>query len=128
MVSPEMVVVLTAMAVWLGVIKLPEISRGQPSALGLADFQSDGLFLRVDAKPPSMFIEVDPASWAKIDAGRRLALTEMVGDVLAANGYSGALLKTGRNRPLAQWLRGQGAALIDSDETASSSSNVTFVP
>jgi len=124
---------LLCMAIWLGAVKLPQISRTELPALSLADFQGGGIFLRVDAKPPSMFMEVDMAAWNNLDAAKRLTLVEMTGDILAANGYTGVLLRTERNRPLAQWLQGRGATLIESDETAfapaqASGPDATFIP
>ena len=53
---------LLAMAIWLGAVKLPQISRTELPVLSLADFQGGGIFLRVDAKPPSMFMEVEMAA------------------------------------------------------------------
>lgn len=124
---------LLVMAVWLGAVKLPQISRIGPPSLALEDFHGNGIFLDVDAKPPSLFMKVDAAAWRELDAGKRLALVEMAGDVLAANGYSGALFMTGRNRPLAQWLKEGGATIIETEETSAigmqpGGSNAAFVP
>jgi hypothetical protein len=110
---------LLSLALWLGAVKLPQVSRMEPHLLTLTDFQGGGIFLRVDAKPPSLFMEVDAAAWSRLNAANRLKLIETTGSVLAANGYTGVLLRTERNRPLAQWLRGRGATLIESDEAAS---------
>jgi hypothetical protein len=110
---------LLCLALWLGAVKLPEISRTEPPMLGLADLQGSGIFTGIDPKPPSLFVEVDPEAWFGIDPGKRLTLIEMTGNVLEAKGYSGALFRTGRRRPLAQWLKARGAILIESDEAAS---------
>jgi hypothetical protein len=124
---------LLSMALWLGAVKLPQISRIEPHQLTLADFKGGEIFLRVDAKPPSLFMEVDAAAWNRLNAANRLKLIETTGSVLAANGYTGVLLRTERNRPLAQWLRGRGATLIESDEAASAPAqpagpDTTFIP
>ena len=124
---------LLTMALWLGAFKLPQLIRSEPPRLALSDFDSGGTFTRVDAKPPSLYIEVDAEAWAGLDAEARLALVEMTGDTLAANGYSGALLRTAKNRPLAQWSERRGAVLIDAEEQASSAwqaggSDAPFIP
>jgi hypothetical protein len=111
---------LLALAVWLGAIKLPQVSRHEPVILGLADFPGDAIFVRADAKPPSLYLEVDAKAWSGIDAEAKMTMVEAVGDVLEANGYSGALLRTAKNRPLAQWIAGRGASLLESDEAGAS--------
>jgi hypothetical protein len=112
---------LLVMAVWLGAVVLPQAIRSEPPTISLADLNGSGIFTRVEAKPPSLFIEVDMAMWDELDAEARLTLVEMTGHVLAENGYSGALLRTARGRPLAQWLEKRGAVLIETEETSSSS-------
>lgn len=104
------------LAIWLGAIKLPQLIKMEPAVLTKADFPQAALFLDVTAKPPSVFIEVDGAAWREMDEHRRIALVEMTGEVLESGGYSGALLRTERGRPLAQWMKSGGATLIETTE------------
>jgi hypothetical protein len=124
---------LIALAAWLGAIKLPQVAVNEPPLLGLTDLQGEGIFLQADAKPPSLYLEVDAAAWSELSAEAQMGIVESVGDLLAANGYSGALLRSAKKRPLAQWLQGRGAALLESDEAAAAAGRpggpgVTFVP
>jgi hypothetical protein len=109
------------LAIWLGAVKLPQIIRMEPAALTKADFPQAAVFLDVTAKPPSVFIEVDGAAWREMDERRRIALVEMTGEVLESGGYSGALLRTERGRPLAQWMKSGGAILIETTESTGES-------
>jgi hypothetical protein len=115
------------LAIWLGAVKLPQLIAIEPPALTKSDFPQAAAFLEVRAKLPSVFIEVDAAAWREMDEPRRIALVEMTGEVLDNSGYSGALLRTERGRPLAQWMRSGGAVLIEETESAGETTQA-FVP
>jgi hypothetical protein len=68
-----------------------------------------------------------------MDRDGKLTLLEMAGEVLETGGYSGALLRTERGRPVAQWMKSGGAALIETTESAGETAqpiaaDAVFVP
>jgi hypothetical protein len=121
------------LAIWLGAVKLPQIIKIELPILTKADFPQAAAFLKVEAKPPSVFIDVDAVAWRAMDESKKIALVEMTGEVLAAGEYAGALLRTERGKPLAQWMSSRGAVLLKEIESAGllpeqPGTDATFIP
>jgi len=62
---------------------------------------------------PSLYVDIDEAAWAELPHVHKWRQVEQVAELAGPKGYDGVLLRTEGGRPLAQWLRGRGIALID---------------
>jgi hypothetical protein len=107
---------VTAM-IWLGFVKLPEhLATGAP-VLSAGDFPRTDGFLNVEARPPSLYVTVDGQVWNALTEEERRHLVRTVSSVLLTSGYTGVLVKTAEDRPVAQWLMHNGVTLIEKDES-----------
>ncbi len=70
----------------------------------------------VEARPPSLYVTVETATWAEMNADDRTRLIGEVGKVIEPNGYQGARIQSDTGKPLARWLRTRGAMLIVHNE------------
>ena len=105
-----------AVAVWLGFVKLPEHFRTPLPVLAVKDFpRSDG-FLEIEARPPSLYVTLDSATWSALGREQRTRLVRTASSVLLTNEYTGAWMRTEDGRPVAQWLSGSGVQLLEEDE------------
>lgn len=103
-------------AVWLGFVKLPERFRTSLPVLAVKDFpRSDG-FLEMEARPPSLYVTLDSATWSALGRDERTRLVRTASSVLLTNDYTGAWMRTEDGRPVAQWLSGRGVQLLEEDE------------
>lgn len=107
-----------ALAAWGGIALPPllEQPRLVPIGRDALQFRTAERIASVTAFPPSLYLEVEAETWEGMSEIERLTMIEEVGHVCTTHGYSGALLRDPRGRPLAQWLRTRGARLIRRDE------------
>jgi len=106
------IALVLALAIWLGLFVMPRFSGPAIEPLTISDFDDSIGLSDVEARPPSMFVQVDRDRWRSLDEAGRLAVVEDVAHVLARKNYTGALFETGEGRPVAQWLRDRGTQLI----------------
>ena len=114
----ELLVACLAIAVagWLGFVKLPEHFKPPLHVLAVKDFpRSDG-FLEIEARPPSLYITLDSATWSALSRDERLHQVRTVSSVLLTNDYTGVWLRNEEGRPVAQWLLGSGVQLLEQNE------------
>jgi hypothetical protein len=69
--------------------------------------------LQVRDRWPSMFVTVDAEAWEEMSETGRLDLVRNLAGQLGTKRYEGALITAPDGRPVAQWLRGGGASLLD---------------
>ena len=85
--------------------EMPRIEKSQlPASPAIAG---------VVARPPSLFVTVDPPSWSGLPAEDRTRLVVEVGKVALQLGYTGAVLQDPAGRSVAQWMQKTGVRLLD---------------
>jgi hypothetical protein len=110
-VKPMSAVAVVLAIVW-AVVVLPRLGRTRLPVLEESQLPSSAAFTEVVARPPSLYITVDPAAWGRLPEGDRLQLLADVGRTAEEAGYNGALLRDAGGQPVGQWLRKTGVQLI----------------
>jgi len=97
---------------WLFVVKLPaRVGVAPPRPLTLKEL-ADPAILRVEARPPSLYVELASRVWTRYEEAERRGLLERASVILLTGGYAGALFRTDDGRPVARWLSDRGIELI----------------
>lgn len=97
-----------SLLIWAGLVQLPAFLDREPRSIVVEDY-ADTSVLEVVARPPSLYVTLDAATWGSADPATRDALLSKVVSVpLVDDDYRGALIKTSDGRPVAVWTRGGG--------------------
>jgi len=116
--------VVVAVVAWLGFVQLPGQLGFKPHVLIREDFPTTEGFVEVRAMPPSLYLTIDDGFWSGLDREQRRHFVRTTSSVLLARGYSGALIRTAEERPVAQWLVHNGVTLLETDEVRRASGTV----
>lgn len=110
---------LVVLALVLGVAVATRTHVEPLPVLTLGDLPVSHVLLDVQALPPSLYVEVDEASWGRLTSKERQALVEEIGVTAEAAGYSGALLRTVHGLSVAHWMQASGARLLEKPDSPS---------
>lgn len=102
-----------AFVAWVAFVAIPSALEFEPKAVTRPDFPAGGEVAAVTSRFPSLFVDVDAAAWDELAHAQRWARIREASGLAADRGYDGLLIRAGDGRPLAQWLRGRGIALLD---------------
>jgi hypothetical protein len=105
-----------AAVLWLGQFVVPRALRAEPTMLDRVAFSDIDEVRSVEARPPSLFLQVDDGTWSELSEAERRAVVQRVSRKLARHDYRGALIETTQGRPVAQWLATRGISLLDAVE------------
>ena len=103
---------VVAAVVWLATVGMARFLADPVKSVRLADFATAGGLLEAVSRPPSLYVTVHGPTWESFDGTVQSRIVRSVSAVLLERGYRGAWFKTEEGRPVAQWLRGEGAQLI----------------
>jgi hypothetical protein len=110
-IVPLLFVLFASAAAWLllnlartGHEPLPELTR--------AHFQHIPEVEVVTARPPSAYVQIDPAAWERMSPIERRSVLEQIGIVTGQAGYLGAHVRTTGGPSVGQWLEQGGARLL----------------
>ena len=96
------------------VLILPKItSKNELPTLTLGDISPRSEIRHVEARPPSLFVELDGEAWTTMSNEARLTLIDDVGKAAEAAGYMGAQFKLDSGTRVARWLKQRGSELVD---------------
>jgi len=102
-----------SLLIWAGTVQLPRYFEAARPVIVVEDFP-DRSVLEVVARPPSLYVTLDAATWVSADAAARDAmLAEVVSVPLVDDAYRGALISTHDGIPVAVWTRGGGTRLLE---------------
>ena len=110
--KPLLMVLGLAVVVW-GVFVLPKLQIETVPMLDMNDLAPAAEIRYVDAKPPSLFVELDSRGWRALDETQRLALIDDVGKTASAAGYNGAHFRLENGQTAGRWLKEGGSRLVD---------------
>jgi hypothetical protein len=105
-----------AAILWLGQFVVPRALNVEPPILDRSAFSGIAGVRSVEARPPSLFLQVDDNTWSELSETERRGVVQRVSRKLARHDYRGALIETTQGRPVAQWLADRGTSLLDSVE------------
>jgi hypothetical protein len=100
-----------AVLVW-SILILPRMLREPIPHLAMPDLPHSAAILKVETRPPSLYVVVDGDSWNALPSDERLGWVKAVGQAAAAAGYTGASFRTEEGASVAQWLKQRGARLL----------------
>ena len=106
------------LALWQGLTRLPLYLASPPPPLTRASLDAGEVVESVEARPPSLFVDVDTRSWEAMTDATRRELILQVSTVLKAHGYTGALFETVDGRAVGRWFTGRGPEIIGNREEA----------
>lgn len=109
-----LVALVAAAAAWGGMTWWDHTQRVPAiPALTASDFGPVPGLADVAARPPRVFVYVEPASWLEMETADRQALLERLGGVAAGAGYTGVHVNAPDGRPLGTWTADGGAQSLD---------------
>jgi len=94
------------------VLVMPNLRPEPLPQLGLTEFKELPAIQAVTARPPSLFVTLNDASWQALTEVEKLVLLERTGSFAMAAGYSGAQFWNQAGAPIGQWLKKKGASLV----------------
>lgn len=104
--------VLFASAVAWGVLTVSREKYVPPPELELADFSHISEVWTVNARPPSLYVNLDRAAWQDLPTVERQSVLEQIGIVANQAGYLGVQAWTTDGVPVGQWLKQSGTRLV----------------
>ena len=103
---------LVLLGVWAATI-LPQLTRPEPTVLGVADFQGlPPIIETIKARPPSLFVQVDADEWARMNEQEQASAVEQIGTIALGAEYTGAQLRDASGRTVASWTQHGGAKVV----------------
>jgi hypothetical protein len=112
--------VLLASAVAWGVLHFSRTRYVPPPELTMSDFSHIGEVRAVRASPPSLYVDLDLASWEAMSTPERQSVLEAIGIVANQAGYLGVQAWTTDNVPAGRWLKQRGTHLATPSAAESS--------
>ncbi|MCP4898816.1 MAG: hypothetical protein GY906_17740 [bacterium] len=100
------------LVVWILTVLVPGFRDRPIDQLTRDDFLEVATITTVTARPPSIFITVDLSAWVRSDDAQKIEIVRMVGVKLTPTPYTGAIIYTSDNRPVASWLRARGSRVF----------------
>jgi len=99
-----------AAVAWAGTV-LTRPERSEIPLLTVDDLRQVAAVRTVNARPPSLFIEMSGPIWAEMTEPERLAALESIGRIAGSAGYSGVHARTSDGIIVGEWLEHGGASL-----------------
>lgn len=109
--KPLLVLFGLLVIVW-AVFVLPLLNRPTLPAITEMQLPRSGAIRMVNARPPSLYVEIDRAAWSALAESERVQLVDDVGAVAQASGYNGVVFRDGLGKVRAQWMRTGGSTLV----------------
>jgi hypothetical protein len=112
--KPMLLALATLCLVW-AVFILPRLLSGvpPPPVLTIEQFADLHAVVAVDARPPSLYVQLDDATWNALPPAEREELLQRIGDVANRAGYHGIHARTTQGAPAGQWLRDKGVRVYE---------------
>ena len=98
---------------WAAVAGTSALLRDEPAAVDLRVLEEDPTVLAVVVRPPSLYVALERDAWDSLSHVEKWRRIESASDLVSGNGFDGVLLRDESGRPLGQWIRGRGVALLD---------------
>jgi hypothetical protein len=83
----------------------------RPVELSIERFSHLEAVRGITARPPSLFVVVDPSAWHAATVAERVGLLEELGGIASEADYRGVHVRTTQGRAVGQWLAEGGARL-----------------
>jgi hypothetical protein len=99
------------MTIWI-VFFMPRLFQPEPVVLERAEFRHVPGVMKIEARPPSLFVTVDPVDWRGMSVEQQSALLDEVGKVAAAAGYVGADVRDTDGIVVGRWFSERGSQLV----------------
>jgi hypothetical protein len=103
----------SSVLLWATIAGVSALLRDEPAAVDLRALEEDAVVLAVVARRPSLYIDFERAAWDSLSHVEKWRRIETASDLVSGNGFDGVLLRDEEGRPLGQWIRGRGVALLD---------------
>jgi hypothetical protein len=103
---------LTALLLVYAAVLIPRLHQEPPTpVLTLEQLAHIDSVVRIKARPPSLYVELDTATWRARNERERQGILEELGRVAGAAGYSGIQARTGDGTTVGQWMSKTGVRL-----------------
>lgn len=111
-VGPLLLVLVASITAWV-VLILPRSFHEELPVLTAEELAFSPVITDVQARPPSLFIDVDGAGWEQMPAAQRDELVRQVASSAEAAGYIGAEFRVVGGRSVARWSQKRGVSMVD---------------
>jgi hypothetical protein len=103
---------LTALLLVYAAVLIPRLHQEPPTpVLTLEQLAHIDSVVRIKARPPSLYVELDTATWRARSERERQGILEELGRVAGAAGYSGIQARTADGTTVGQWMSKTGVRL-----------------
>jgi len=99
------------LVVWM-IFFMPRLFKAEPHVLQRAELLHIPGVMRVDARPPSVFVTIDAIDWNNMTPEEQIGVVEQIGIVASETGYVGADIRGDDGVVLGRWFKERGAELV----------------